>query len=144
MAFSATRTTEWLEASRSSESARRGATTGKSQDGGAYGEDRGVEKLCGAGRSRLGGGLLQALELPVPGWQFGYPSGRMIRQTRQQVGQGFLVNGTPASEWIFPARNRRGHLGTSVMLDLLERNARAGDVCCSRHIPSGRFGRNMC
>jgi integrase len=34
---------------------------------------------------------------------------------------GLLVDGKPASEWVLPARNRRGHLGTSAMLDLLER-----------------------
>jgi integrase len=34
---------------------------------------------------------------------------------------GLLVDGKPASEWVFPARNRRGHLGTSAMLDLLGR-----------------------
>ncbi len=32
-----------------------------------------------------------------------------------------LVDGNPASEWVFPARNRRSHLGTSAMLDLLGR-----------------------
>jgi integrase len=32
-----------------------------------------------------------------------------------------LVDGKPASEWVFPARNRRGHLGSSAMLDLLSR-----------------------
>lgn len=35
--------------------------------------------------------------------------------------QGLMVDGEPASEWVFPARNRRGPLGTSAMLDLLER-----------------------
>jgi integrase len=32
-----------------------------------------------------------------------------------------LVDGKPASEWVFPARNRRSHLGISAMLDLLDR-----------------------
>lgn len=35
--------------------------------------------------------------------------------------KGLLVDGEAASEWVFPARNRRGHLGTSAMLDLLGR-----------------------
>jgi integrase len=35
--------------------------------------------------------------------------------------KGLLVDGKPASEWVFPARNRRGSLGTSAMLDLLSR-----------------------
>jgi integrase len=34
---------------------------------------------------------------------------------------GLMVEGKPTSEWVFPARNRRGHLGTSAMLDLLGR-----------------------
>jgi integrase len=34
---------------------------------------------------------------------------------------GLMVDGKPVSEWVFPARNRRGHLGTSAMLDLLGR-----------------------
>ena len=34
---------------------------------------------------------------------------------------GQMIDGKPASEWVFPARNRRGHLGTSAMLDLLGR-----------------------
>lgn len=32
-----------------------------------------------------------------------------------------MVEGKPAGEYVFPARNRRSHLGTSAMLDLLER-----------------------
>ena len=32
-----------------------------------------------------------------------------------------MVDGKPVGEYVFPARNRRGHLGTSAMLDLLER-----------------------
>jgi len=35
--------------------------------------------------------------------------------------QGLLVNGKPVGEFAFPGRNRRGSLGTSAMLDLLER-----------------------
>lgn len=35
--------------------------------------------------------------------------------------RGLMVDGTPNGEYVFPARNRRGHLGTSAMLDLLER-----------------------
>jgi integrase len=34
---------------------------------------------------------------------------------------GLMVDGKPVGEYVFPARNRRGHLGTSAMLDLLER-----------------------
>jgi len=32
-----------------------------------------------------------------------------------------MIDGRPVCEYVFPARNRRGHLGTSAMLDLLER-----------------------
>jgi integrase len=32
-----------------------------------------------------------------------------------------LVDGKPTSEWVFPARNRRSHLGSDAMLTLLER-----------------------
>jgi integrase len=35
--------------------------------------------------------------------------------------QGLMVDGKPVGDHVFPARNRRGHLGTSAMLDLLER-----------------------
>lgn len=35
--------------------------------------------------------------------------------------RGLLVDGKPVSEHVFPARNRRSHLGTSAMLDLLGR-----------------------
>jgi integrase len=35
--------------------------------------------------------------------------------------QSLMVEGKPVGEHVFPARNRRGHLGTSAMLDLLER-----------------------
>jgi integrase len=35
--------------------------------------------------------------------------------------QGLLVDGVPASEWVFPARNRRGQLGPGTMRELLER-----------------------
>jgi len=35
--------------------------------------------------------------------------------------RGLMVDGKPVDEYVFPARNRRGHLGTSAMLDLLER-----------------------
>lgn len=35
--------------------------------------------------------------------------------------KGLLVDGEPAGEYVFPARNRRGHLSNGAMLDLLER-----------------------
>ncbi len=35
--------------------------------------------------------------------------------------RGLMVDGKPVGEYVFPARNRRGHLGTSAMLDLLDR-----------------------
>jgi len=35
--------------------------------------------------------------------------------------RGLLIDGKSASEHVFPARNRRGYLGTSAMLDLIER-----------------------
>jgi len=35
--------------------------------------------------------------------------------------RGLMVDGKPIGEHVFPARNRRGHLGTSAMLDWLER-----------------------
>ena len=35
--------------------------------------------------------------------------------------RGLMVDGMPNGEYVFPARNRRDHLGTSAMLDLLER-----------------------
>lgn len=35
--------------------------------------------------------------------------------------KGLMVEGAPVGEHVFPARNRRGHLGTSAMLSLLER-----------------------
>ena len=41
--------------------------------------------------------------------------------TRSNCWAAYWWDGKPVSEWAFPARNRRGHLGTSAMLDLLER-----------------------
>jgi len=35
--------------------------------------------------------------------------------------RGLMVDGKPVGEHVFPARNRRGHLGSTAMLDLLER-----------------------
>lgn len=35
--------------------------------------------------------------------------------------QSLMVDGKPASEFVFPARNCKGHLGPGAMLDLLER-----------------------
>ena len=35
--------------------------------------------------------------------------------------RGLLVDGGPVSEWVFPARNRRGSLGKCTMRELLER-----------------------
>ncbi len=35
--------------------------------------------------------------------------------------QGLMIDGKPVGEYVFPGRNRRGPLGTSAMLDLLER-----------------------
>jgi integrase len=35
--------------------------------------------------------------------------------------RGLMVDGKPVDEYVFPGRNRRGPLGTSAMLDLLER-----------------------
>jgi len=35
--------------------------------------------------------------------------------------QSLMVSGKSASEFVFPARNRKGHLGPGAMLDLLER-----------------------
>ena len=49
-----------------------------------------------------------------------------------QLLNGLLVDGKPAFEWVFPARNRRGHLGTSAMLDLLGRTG-WGDRDHPRH-----------
>ncbi len=47
----------------------------------------------------------------------------MIPLSTQAIGllQGLLVEGKPVGNHVFPARNRRGHLGTSAMLDLLKR-----------------------
>lgn len=50
-------------------------------------------------------------------WQHLVP----LSEQALQLLNGLLVDGKPASEWVFPARNRRGHLGTSAMLDLLGR-----------------------
>lgn len=35
--------------------------------------------------------------------------------------QGLMVDGKPASEWVFPARSRRGELGPGTLRELLQR-----------------------
>src|SRR5262249_4062975 len=50
-------------------------------------------------------------------WQHQVPLSEQV----VELLQGLMVNGEPMSEFGFPARNRRGHLGTTAMLDLLER-----------------------
>ena len=51
------------------------------------------------------------------GWQHLVP----LSDQAIELLRGLMVDGKPVGEYIFPARNRRGHLGTSAMLDLLER-----------------------
>jgi integrase len=50
-------------------------------------------------------------------WQHQVP----LSEQAVELLQGLMVNGEPVSEFVFPARNRTGHLGTTAMLDLLER-----------------------